>query len=188
MDKFNLNFDQWLNVSFSSKFNLRFYCNTKKWSKIRQKNPVFLGYFEKFFVYALLLPMSYAPIFKQIWGLVKIHNRGKFGCIAFLGEVKNFQIFSYRFSIHETAFLGRFQGPSSLKYGLILRKLRPEVVFKQTKTVFEKSFKTLHFSKNGTNSKFTHLVHSQAQFTPEKNKNISKKQKSCKIYILRTIE
>ena len=69
-----------------------------------------------------------------------LHNRGKFHQYSICGcQVKNFQSFSYRFSIHEIApFLrdGGGLGPYSPKYGPTLLKFLPEVVYKQTKSVF----------------------------------------------------
>ena len=49
-----------------------FYSILKKWSKLGQKTD-FLAHF-----YALLCLIIYAPIFCQIKGLMKVHNRGKF--------------------------------------------------------------------------------------------------------------
>ena len=61
-----------------------FYFILGKHLKLSQK-PDFLPHFERFFVYNLLCPMSYTPIFCQTKGLIKVHNRGKFH------QVINFQ-------------------------------------------------------------------------------------------------
>ena len=62
----------------------------------------FFVHFESFFVYALLHPMSYAPRFCQMKDLIKIYICGKFHQYSICGcEVKNFQSFSYWFSIYE---------------------------------------------------------------------------------------
>ena len=56
----------------------------------------FFAHFKTLFVYALLQPMNYAPIFSQIKGLMKINNRGKFISITFVVcRVKNVQSFAY---------------------------------------------------------------------------------------------
>ena len=49
----------------------------KKWWKFSQKTDV-LAHFQGFLVYTVLRSVSYAPIFGQIKGIIKIHNRGKF--------------------------------------------------------------------------------------------------------------
>ena len=67
----------------------------------------FFAHSKTLFVYALLQPMSYAQIFSQIKGLMKINNRSKFISITFVVcLVKNVQSFAYWFSIHETALFG----------------------------------------------------------------------------------
>ena len=54
-----------------------FYCTIKKWWKFSQKTDV-LAHFQGFLVYTVLRSVSYAPIFGQIKGIIKIDNRGKF--------------------------------------------------------------------------------------------------------------
>ena len=82
---------------------LLFLLNYEKWLKLGQKTYI-LVYFEMFLVYFLLLPKSYAPRFCQIKDLIKIHVLGKFHQYSICGcEVKNFQSFSYVFSIDEIA-------------------------------------------------------------------------------------
>ena len=49
------------------------YSTVKTWSKLAPK-PDFLAHFDRFFVYAVLHPLSYAPILHQIKGLMKIYN------------------------------------------------------------------------------------------------------------------
>ena len=81
----------------------RFYCTINKSSKLIQK-PYFLAQFQKFFIYALLGPTTYAPSFCQNKGFMKLDNRGKFHMYSICGyQVTKFQRFSYRFSIHEMA-------------------------------------------------------------------------------------
>ena len=80
-----------------------FYCTIKKWSELSQQTN-FLSHFERFIVYALLRPTSYATSFFHNKGLMKFHNRGKFNKYSICGcQVASFQRFSYRFSIHEMA-------------------------------------------------------------------------------------
>ena len=62
----------------------------------------FLAHFERFLVYAFLRPASYTPIFCQIKCLLEVHNCGKFHLCSICGcQVINFQMFSWRCSIHE---------------------------------------------------------------------------------------
>ena len=82
----------------------------------------------------------------QMRGLMEVHNHGKFHLYSISGcEVKKFEMFSWRWSIHEMAHFGGFLGPNSPKYGSISLKFLPEVVPKDTKTVFEESLKNRHF-------------------------------------------
>ena len=122
-----------------------FYFILKKHLKLSQKNN-FLGHFERFLFYALLGRTSYTPIFGQIKHLIEVHNCGKFHYCSTCGcQVINFQMFSWRCSIHEI-------GPSG---GSSLLKFRPEVFSHEIKTVSELSFKTKCLSGNGTHPKFT---------------------------------
>ena len=67
---------------------------------------------------------------------MKIYNRGKFHQYSLCGcQVKNFQSFAYRFSIHEKALFGNFLRFYSPKYGPNLPNVSPEVVLQQTKTL-----------------------------------------------------
>ena len=49
-------------------------------------------------------------------------------------------------------------GPNFPKYCLIFMKFSPEVVFKETKTVFEESLENSNFYRNGRHPKFALLV------------------------------
>ena len=81
---------------------------------IEPKKTDFLAHLKRFFVYALLRPTSYTPRFCQ--ELMKLHNRGKFHKYNIYGcQVINFQMFSYRFRIHEMAYYGRFWNSLSPK-------------------------------------------------------------------------
>ena len=51
-----------------------------------------------------------------------------------------FQMFSWRWSIYEMAYFGVFLGPNSPKYGAILLKFAPELIFKQKKKEWLKNF------------------------------------------------
>ena len=60
------------------------------------QKPYFLAHIERFFIYALLCPASYAPSFRQNRGLVKLHNRGKFRKYTICDcQIINFPRFSY---------------------------------------------------------------------------------------------
>ena len=72
-----------------------FYFIMKKWWKFSQKT-YFLAIFNRFFSYALLLPLCYAPRFGQIKCFMKIQNRCKFHQSRICGcQVTYFQRFSY---------------------------------------------------------------------------------------------
>ena len=78
------------NVSQMLKFLIQFW----KFQEINPKTH-FWARFQKFFSHALLQPTCDAPIFCQIKGLMKIHNRGKFHWRSVCGsQVMNFQMFS----------------------------------------------------------------------------------------------
>ena len=115
---------------------LRFFIKSWKFQEIKPKNR-FSGLFSEVYQLRLLLhPMSYALFFRQMTGLINIHNRGEFYEYSILDcQVINFQSFLYRFSIHEMPLIGDVLGPNSPKYCQILLKFSPQVVFKETKTV-----------------------------------------------------
>ena len=128
-------------------------------SKLGQKTE-FLDFFQRFFNYALSLPPIYAPIFCQIKGLMVIHNHGSFHQHSICGsQVMNFQMFSWRCSIHQMALFGGFLGPFSPKYGSNLLKFGPEIVYYKKKTFYKQCFKINCLSTNGAYLKFTVLVH-----------------------------
>ena len=89
---------------------------------------------------------------------MKIYNRGKFHQYSICGEVKNFQGFAYRFSIHEIALFGGGFGPLILQCGPILPKFSPEVVVYQAKTLFETFLKDLSIYGKGTDPQLALLV------------------------------
>ena len=131
----------WLNSSENWTSNevqsmLQFFVKSQKFQEIKTKN-WFSGSLSGIFLLRFLLhPMSYALIFWQMNGLIKIHNRGKFYEYSIFDcQVINFQSFSYRFSIHEMPLFGEVLGPNSPKYCQILLKFSPQVVLKETKTV-----------------------------------------------------
>ena len=69
-----------------------------------------------------------------------MYNRGKFHLYSISGcEVKKFEMFWWRCSILEMGHIGRFLGHNSPKYGRIFLKFLPEVVLKDTNSVFEES-------------------------------------------------
>ena len=85
-------------------------------------------------------------------GLIEVHNRGKFHLCTICGcEVKKFEMFLWRWSIHEMAHFWAFLGPNSPKYGQILLKFAPQLVFMGSKTVF---FENSNFYRNRTYPKF----------------------------------
>ena len=55
-----------------------FYSISKKWSKLGEKKKRFSGSFLELFVYTLLHPMSYDPIFCQLKCLLEIHTMVSF--------------------------------------------------------------------------------------------------------------
>ena len=88
-----------------------------------------------------------------------MHNRGKFHLYSICGcEVIKFEMFSWRWSIHEMGHFRGFFGPNSPKYGSILLKFLPEIVPKDTKTGLEESFKNRHFYINREYPKFGRFV------------------------------
>ena len=128
-----------------------FYCSIKKWLKLSQKTE-----FWKFFIYTLLRPKSTPPKLCQVKDPIMILIRGRFYQYSICGcKVKNFQSFSYWFSIHEMGPFWWFLCPYSPKYCLILVTFWPEVVSNKKNTLFESYFRILHFSSNGTYPKST---------------------------------
>ena len=53
---------------------------------------------------------------------------------------------------------GGFWGPNFPKYGPILLKLAPQLVFMETQTLFQEFCKNSNFRRNGTLPKFSRLV------------------------------
>ena len=105
-----------------------FWFSPKNSRKLIQKSD-FVAHFQRIFVYVLLRPAIYVPIFCQMKGLLKIHNLGKFHYYSYCGcEVINFQNFSYWFSIHEMALFGFFWALIPPNCQILLNFL-PEVVF-----------------------------------------------------------
>ena len=103
----------------------------------------------------------------QMKGLIEVHNRGKFHLYSICGcEVIKFQMFSWWGSIHEMAHSGEVLGPNSPKKGRIRLKFLPEVVLKNTKTVFQESLINRNFYQNRGYPKFARLVWLSGQFTP----------------------
>ena len=85
-----------------------------KFQESKPKNWFSGSFLEVFQLHLLLRSMSYALIFWQMKGLIKIHNRGKFYEYRVLDcQVINFQSFSYRFSIHEMPLFGELILPDS---------------------------------------------------------------------------
>ena len=99
---------------------------------------------------------------------MKIHNRGKFHLYSICGcQVMNFQMFSWQCSIHKMVLLGGFFGswlpqilPDFAKIFL------PEVVFKDTQTVFEELWKNSSFYRNERYPKFAGLFKLWPPFSP----------------------
>ena len=84
-----------------------------------------------------------------------MYNRGEFHLYSISGcQVKKFEMFLWRWSIHEMAHFWAFLGPNSPKYGPILPKFAPQLVFMGSKTVFEEFFEYSNFYRNRTYPKF----------------------------------
>ena len=84
-----------------------------------------------------------------------MYNRGKFHLYSISGcQVKKFEMFLWQWSIHEMARFWAFLGPNSPKYGLILLKFAPQLVFIGSKTVFEEFCENSNFYQNRTYPKF----------------------------------
>ena len=88
-----------------------------------------------------------------------MHNHGKFHLYSICGcQVIKFEMFSWRWSIHEMGHFRGFLGPNSRKYGHILLKFLPEVVLTDTKTGLEESLQNLTFYINREYLKFGRFV------------------------------
>ena len=113
---------------------LQFFINSWKFREIKPKKR-FSGSFSEVFRLRLLLHlMSYVLFFRQMTGLINIHNCGEFYEYSILDcQVINFQSFLYRFSIHEIPLFGDVLGPNSPNNFQILLKFSPQVVFKEKK-------------------------------------------------------
>ena len=84
-----------------------------------------------------------------------MHNCGNFHLYNISGcKVKKFEMFSWRWSIHEMAHFWAFLGPNSLKCDPILLKFTPQLVFMGSKKLFEESFENSNFYRNRTYPKF----------------------------------
>ena len=125
-----------------------------KYQEIVKIGPeISLAHFVRFFVYALLHLMSYAPKFCRMKDLMKIYICGKFHQYSICGCGAK-RILDW-VSIHEMAPFYGVWGPYFLKYCSILLKCWREVVFNKPNSVFKKSFKILNFSLNEKHPKFT---------------------------------
>ena len=144
---------------------------------------------KRFFHYALLCPPSYTPIFSQVKGLMVIHNRGKFHHHVICGsKVINFQMFSWRCSIHEMV-------PSWGFFGLFLPQIWLKFVeiwtrgsLSQDKYIAWTIFQNWVFKHKRDVPK----VYSYGPFLgpiyPQKTKNVAKNQNFPRNYILRNIK
>ena len=114
--------------------------------------------------YGLLVTPKFLLGLKDI---TKMYNCGKFHLYSISGcQVIKFEMFSWWWRIHEMAHFWGFLGPNFPKYGPILFKFLPEVVLKETKSVFEESSEKLNFYRNGRYPKFARLGQLWGQFTP----------------------
>ena len=129
-----------------------------------------------------------ALILCQMKGLMKIHVRGKFHFYTICGsKVINFQIVSWQCRSHEMGPFWGFHSSFSPKDSSNLLKFGPEVVHRETKSVYEQCFKIMNLSTNGTYPKFSFLDNFWAQFTPGKQIILPKNQIFPRNYILSTI-
>ena len=86
---------------------------------------------------------------------MEVHNRGKFHLYSICGcEVKKFEMFSWRWSIHEMAHFGGILGRNSPKCRRILLKFAPQLFLMEIKTLLQEFFKNSNFSWNRTFPKF----------------------------------
>ena len=113
--------------------------------------------------YALLVTPQFLLEMK---GLMEMYNCGKFHLYSISGcQVIKFQMFSWRWRIHEMTHFEGVLDHNSPKYGPILLKFLPEVVLKEKKSLVEESLKNLNFHQNGRYPKFRRLVQLWDQFT-----------------------
>ena len=106
----------------------------------------------------------------MVYTNMKIHKFGKFHQYSICHcQFINLKCFSYWFSIHEIHLFGRFSGPYSPKYSLILLKFSPEVVLQRAKTLFKRQLKDSNFYRKGTDPKVPLFVY----LSPPLRKNLS---------------
>ena len=147
--------------------------------EIGPKKINFLARFEAF-VYSLWYSMSYIPRFFQIKDLITIYIRGQFDQYRIFGsEVRNFQSFLYRLSIHEMTPFCIFWTVTPQKIVQfcwnINQRLSPT-----RQILLQKSFKIMNFRSDGTYHKFTVSVHFGAQYTAGKPNILLKTKISAK--------
>ena len=84
-----------------------------------------------------------------------MYNRGKFHLYSISGcEVKKFEMFSWRWSIHEMTDFWAFLGPNSPKCGPTLLKFEPQLFLMESNTLIQEFFKNSNFYRNRTFPKF----------------------------------
>ena len=112
---------------------------------------------------------------------MKIQNHGKLHFYSICDcQVINFPMFLWRCSMHEMGHFWEFLSLNSPKYCQIFAKFSPEVVFKETQTVFQEFWKNSNFCRTGRHLKFVRLVWHWPHFFPwrwpkiEKNKLITR--------------
>ena len=129
----------------------RFFGKCQKFLKIQ---PQFLANFWKFLDYTLPRPFSSPQVLCQMRGLMDVQYRGKFHLYSICGcEVKKFEMFSWRWSIHKMAHFWAFLSPNSPKCRLILLKFAPQLFLKESKTLIYEFFKNSNIYRNRTFSK-----------------------------------
>ena len=91
----------------------------------------------------------------QMRGLMEVHNHGKFHLYSISGcEVKKFEMFLWRWSIHEMTDFWAFLGPNSPKCGPTLLKFEPQLFLMESNTLIQELFKNSNFYRNRTFPKF----------------------------------
>ena len=150
------------------------YPTLENWSKLGQKTDFWVIYrsFSLTPSYALRL----APQFlRQMKGLMKIHNRGKFHLYSICGsQVINVQMFRSDGISIKLPLLGGLwvlSPPDTAQFWWIFF---PEVVSHTSKKLLQQSFKNLYLSRKGTYWKCTFLVHIWKKFTPGKCNTLPK--------------
>ena len=114
-----------------------FYNIQKKWSKLGQKTDFWL-IFEGFSLTPSYTLWFTPQFLRQMKGLIKIYNRGKFHLYSICGsQVINVQIFSWQWNIHEMAHFGGFWDHNFHKNGQIVLKYGSEVEHHKTKMAYE---------------------------------------------------